>query len=424
MFLDLSLLTRLATGLLAVLLLPRLMERLRLPGVLGFILAGVLLGPKLLGVLHSDSASLELWSELGKLLFMFFVGFEIDLEQFNRVRRKAIAFGALTFLLPFVGALVLGMESGYSWAACALIGSIVASHTLLAHSILAKYRLLDRESVLVTIGGTIFTDIAAMLVLAFSVSIYQSGFSWNFLLVEFAELAVYVPLVLLGLSWLARTMIQRYGETPESRVCILLLLIASAAELAQWIHLEGIVGAFLAGIAVKRAVRGNFAIEQLEVLANALFIPAFFLTTGFLIDFPLLGRTLASRPGMVLGLIAVLIVGKYVAAVLTARLFNYPKMDAKLIFSITIPQMAATLASAVVGYQTMNADGTRLLDAEFVNAVLVLVVVTCVAGPILTERWGKGLAKIDKQRTEQEHPPATQRRHESRATGKTFTQVD
>jgi Kef-type K+ transport system membrane component KefB len=397
---HLSILTRLALGLLAVLFLPRLMERFRLPGVLGFIIGGVLLGPKVSGILHADGGSLELWSELGKLLFMFFVGFEIDLDQFNRVRNKAVVFGTLTFLFPFVGALGLGFALGYSWTASALIGSIIASHTLLAHPILAKLGLLERESVLVTVGGTIFTDVAAMLVLAFSVSIYQTGFSWNFLLTELAELAIYVPVVIFGLSKLARKLILRFGDTPEARVCILLVLIAFAAELAQWINLEGIVGAFLVGIAVKRAVRGKFAIEQLEILAKALFIPTFFLATGFLIDFPLLGKTLVSRPGMVFGLIGVLVIGKLAAAVLTARRYGYPKADAKLIFSITIPQMAATLASAVVGYETKNADGVRLLDAEFVNAVLVLVVATCVAGPILTERWGRTMTEPDETPTE------------------------
>lgn len=389
---HLSILTRLAIGLVMVLLLPRLLERYRLPGVLGFILAGVILGPGLTGILRADSPSLELWSELGKLLFMFFVGFEIDLEQFNKARNKAAIFGAVTFAFPFCFAIALGRALGYSWTASALIGSIVASHTLLAHPILARLKLLDREAVLVAIGGTIFTDIAAMVVLALAVSIYQTGFSWSFLLVELVELAVYVPLVLFGMSKVARKLIIHFGDTPEARVGILLSLIAVAAELASLIKLEGIVGAFLVGIAVKRAVRGRFAVEQLDVLAKALFIPAFFLTTGFLIDIPLLGKTLIGRPGMVLGLVGALAAGKYIAAKVAGRLFSYTPTDVKLIFSITLPQMAATLASAVVGYQALNQNGERLLDAEFVNATLVLVVATCIAGPILTEKWGAELS--------------------------------
>lgn len=393
MDLHLSMLSKLALGLLMVLFLPRLMERFRLPGVLGFILAGVVLGPKLTGVLHSDpNNAVSVWAELGKLLFMFFVGFELDVDQFNRVRNRATLFGVLTFMFPFALAAPLGRALGYDWVTSLLIGSIVGSHTLLAHPILAKLGLLQRESVLVTIGGTVFADVASMIVLALAVSIFQTGFSWAFLARELIELAIYVPLVLFGLSKLTRKMIIRFGQRPEARVCILLLLLAVAAQLAEFIHLEGIVGAFLVGIAAKRALRGRFAVEQLEVLANALFIPCFFLATGFLIDFPLLGRTLVGRPGLVLGLLGALCVGKMVAALLTSRLFSYSLADAKLCFSVTIPQMAATLATAVVGYQTKNALGVRLLDAGFVNAALVLVVVTCIAGPILTERWGRAVS--------------------------------
>ncbi len=388
---ELSLLTKFAIATAMVLLLPRFMERLRLPGVLGFILAGVILGPGITGVLTGKGESIFLLSELGKLLFMFFVGFEVDLDDFNKARRRAFLFGALTFLFPFFAGALLGAISGYSWPASVLIGSIIASHTLLAHSILARLRLLDREVVLVTIGGTLFTDVAAMLVLAIAVSIHQTGFSWSFLALELTELAIFVPLITLGLGKLARKMIIRFGQEAETRVMILLVMIAVAAELAHLINLEGIVGAFLAGIAVKRAVRGKFAVEQLEILANSLFIPAFFLTTGFLVDFRLLGATLISRPGIVIGLIAALVVGKYAAARLTARACRYSPTEGNLLFSLSLPQMAATLASAVVGYQSLNSEGVRLLDAEFVNAVLTMVVATCVIGPILTERFGKTL---------------------------------
>lgn len=212
---NLPLLTRLAIGLGMVIWLPLLFERFRLPGVLGYILAGVILGPGFTGVLKSDGESITLWAELGKLLFMFFVGFEIDLEQFNKVRRRAFLFGVATFVFPFALACVLGSALGYSAPACLLIGSIVASHTLLAHPILSRFGLLQREAVLVAVGGTILTDIASMLVLAIAVSIHQSGFSWEFLLMQLVELAIYVVVVLFGLSKLARKThhpVRRHGR--------------------------------------------------------------------------------------------------------------------------------------------------------------------------------------------------------------------
>jgi Kef-type K+ transport system membrane component KefB len=372
-------------------LLPRAMERLRLPGVLGFILAGVLLGPSVLGVIDPDGPIIALFSELGKLLFMFFVGFEIDLAEFKKSRQRSLVFGVLTFCLPLLGGVALGRLTGNDWNSALLIGSLIASHTLLAFPILQQFGLTQHPAVTMLVGGTIFTDIAAMLVLALTVSVHLVGFSWEFLLQQLLELAVFVPLVLFGAGNLTRKAIIRYGQNAHLRTMILLVVIALCAEAARLIELEGIVGAFLVGIAIKRAVRGKFAVEPLEVTAHTMFIPAFFLTTGFLISFPLLGETMVTRPGFVLGIIAVLAVAKYVAAWLSTFTFGGSRAQTNLVWSVSLPQMAATLATAVVAYNTVNADGVRLLDEAYVNAVLVLVVVTCVAGPMLTQRVARQL---------------------------------
>src|SRR5262245_18133591 len=317
---------------------------------------------------------------------MFFVGFEIDLDEFNKSRNHALTFGALTFLFPFAGGVLLGRLTGNEWNSALLIGSLIASHTLLAYPIIERLGLAQHPVVTTVVGGTIFTDIASMLVLAVIVSVHLAGWSWRFLATELLELAIFVPLVLFGAGTLARKAIIRFGQAAELRVMILLVVIVLCAEGAQLIKLEGIVGAFLAGIAIKRAVRGKFAVEQLDVTAHALFIPAFFLTTGFLVNFQLLGRTTVSRPGLVLGLIAALAIGKYAAAWLSTLTFGGTRAQTDLVWNLSLPQMAATLASAVVAYQTINASGARLLNETFVNAVLVLVVVTCVVGPILSER--------------------------------------
>ena len=171
----------------------------------------------------------------------------------------------------------------------------------------------------------------------------------------------------------------------------LLIAVLVAAEGAQFIHLEGIVGAFLVGIALKRALRGNFAVEQLEVAAHARCIPSFFLATGFLVDFAVMKRTIVSQPGLVLLLIAATIGGKSLAAWVTGQCFRFQKAETQTMASLSFPQMAATLASAVVGYQAMNGSGDRLLDRGFINAVVMLVIFTCVVGPILTERFAQGL---------------------------------
>ena len=285
---HISLLSRFAIAIALGILLPKLMERFKLPGVLGFILAGMFLGPGMLNLIKPEGSAIKLLSEVGKLLFMFFVGFEIDLAQFNKSRSRSLVFGALTFLLPFLCGTLLGHLTGNGLNSSLLIGSLFASHTLLAFPILQRLGLTQHPAVLMVVGGTIFTDIASMLVLAITVSVHVTGFSWNFLGLQFLELAIFVPLIFFGAGNLARKAILRYGQKPESRMMILLAVIAICAEAAQIINLEGIVGAFLVGIAVKRAVRGKFAVQELEITAHAIFIPAFFLTTGFLVNFRLL----------------------------------------------------------------------------------------------------------------------------------------
>lgn len=393
---HLTLLTRFALAMAMVLLLPKLMERLRLPGVLGFILAGIILGPSMLGTIEAEGPVIILLAEVGKLLFMFFVGFEIDLDEFKKTRNRSLSFGVLTFLLPFIGGIVVGRMTGNGWNTSLLVGSLIASHTLLAFPILQRLGLTSHPAVTMVVGGTIFTDIASMLVLAVTVSVHLNGFSWAFIGTELAELAIYVPLVLFGVGTLARKAIIRYGQKTEARVIILLVVIALCAEAAQLIKLEGIVGAFLCGIAIKRALRGKFAVEQLEVTAHALFIPAFFLTTGFLVNFHLLGKTIVTQPGLVIGLMFALCFGKMFAAWICKIIFGFTRSESNLVGTLSLPQMAATLASAVVAYKTVNASGERLLDESYVNTVLVLVVVTCVAGPVLAWRYARTVAQAAK----------------------------
>ncbi len=386
-FSELSPLTKFTVAIGCSVLLPKLMERARLPGVLGFIIAGVLIGPNALGLMSADGPAVALLAELGKLLFMFFVGFEIDLDEFKKSRTRSVTFGAFTFLFPMIGGVLLGRATGNSWNSSLLVGSTIASHTLLAFPIVQRFGLTQHPAVTTVVGGTIFTDIASMLVLALTVSVHLTGFSWGFLGTQLVELAIFVTVVFLFAGTLARKAIIRWGDKPELRVMIMLVVIALCAEGAGFIRLEGIVGAFLAGIAVKRTLRGKFAVEQLEVIAHALFIPAFFLTTGFLVNFQLLGQTAVTRPGLVIGLIAALVLGKYIAAWLTTAVFGGTRAQTNLAWSLSLPQMAATLASVVVAYNTVNAAGERLLDVSYVNASLVLVVATCVGAPILTQRY-------------------------------------
>ena len=374
-----------------IVILPKLAERMGLPGVVGLIGGGIILGPDLLGLVSPEGSAFKLFNELGKLLLMFFAGFEIDLKEFQKEGKRAAGFGFLTFLIPMAMGTFVGYLLGFGMNASVLIGSLMASHTLLGLPVVKELNLIKNDAVLITVGGTIFTDIASMLVLAICLSIHFTGFSAGHLGISLAELAFYIPTVVFGLSWVAKKLF-RLVKSEELRLAILLLVVAMAALLAEMIELEGIVGAFLAGIAVNRAVDGdNKVANTFSVVSHTLFIPVFLLGTGFLVNMKIFGDTIIGHIDMVLMVVGSLILAKYLAARISAAWFGLEKNKALLMWSLSIPQVAATLAATMVAYNAINSSGKRLLSEPMLNCVVVLVIVSSVLGPILTRKFGKRL---------------------------------
>lgn len=376
-----------------LLILPRIAKGARLPGVIGFLLAGLLLGPHGFGFLTQDGPVIGFFSSIGKLLLMFFVGFEIDLVEFNRAKHKSLLFGVLTFSFPLLAGFWVAHLLGYGVNASVLIGSLMASHTLLAFPIIQSLGIVNRDSVVITVGATLFTDIAAMLVLAVCLPIHMTGFSTESLLREIGQLIIFVPAVIFGVGWIAKMLFRFFGDSKVARLTIIFPIIAMAAQCAHWINLEDIIGAFLAGITVKRAIGKFESNECLEVISQTLFIPAFFLTTGFLIDVKAFGTTLIHYPLLAVGFLAGLIASKFAAAAITSLILRFRKNDFGLMWSLSIPQVAATLAAALVAYNSINSAGERLIDEPVLNSVLIIVITTSVLGPILTEYFGKRIPK-------------------------------
>lgn len=389
---HLPLMARFAILMLVILVIPPLCERIRLPGVVGLLACGVLLGPSGLDIAQKAGAGHDL-AEIGKLLLMFFAGMEIDLIQFNRTRHRSLSFGTLTFALPLAAGIAAGLAFGYGWVSALLIGSLLASHTLLGFPVVQKLGLVKNEAVAVTIGATIFTDIASLLVLAICIPIHISGFAAGPFVTQIVELAVFIPLVLVGLGKLGETLMAK-TRSKESQFGILLLVVALAAIGAEMIHLEGIIGAFLAGLAVNRAARGTQAKEELEFIGNNFFIPLFFIGIGFLIDLNVFFRTLIDQFWLMTSIVGGLILSKFLAAKLAARRFGYSGTEANLMWSLSLPQVAATLAAALVAYGAKNSQGQRLIDEPVLNTVIVLMVVSSILGPVLTEHFGRRLAPI------------------------------
>src|SRR6478735_1095959 len=304
-----------------IVILPKIAERIKLPGVVGLIAGGILLGPDIMGLVNPEGSTFKLFNELGKLLLMFFAGFEINLKDFLDARKRATGFGFLTFMVPMIIGTAVGYSLGFSLNGAVLIGSLMASHTLLGLPIIKDYGLIRNEAVIVTVGATIFTDIAAMLVLAICLSIHSTGFSPQHLGMTLAGLALYVPLVIFGLSWVAKKLFS-IVKSEELQLAILLLVVAAASLLAEVIELEGIVGAFLAGIAVNRAVGEHHKSGQtLSVVSHALFIPVFLLGTGFLVNTKIFFSTIINHADLVLMVVGGLILAKFLAAWFAGKWF-------------------------------------------------------------------------------------------------------
>lgn len=375
--------------LLASLTVPPLVERLRLPGLVGLLLAGIILGPHGLRLLNSDSETVKLLSDIGKVYLMFVAGLEIDMGAFRKARNRSLTFGFLTFAVPLTMGTALGLGIGMGWNTAVLIGSLLASHTLLAYPLVQRLGVVRNEAVTVTIGATIFTDIGALLVLAVCVSIHQGTFTWLRLLLQLVTLGLYAAIVLIGLDRLGKEYFRRTGNDEGNQFLFTLLALFLASVGAQVIQTENIVGAFLAGLAVNDVLGKSAVKEKVEFVGSVLFIPFFFIAMGLLIDVPVFTRSLVTDTAIVAAILISLISSKFLAAWGTKQIYGYSWPECLTMWSLSLPQVAATLAAALIGYQV------GLLSDALFSSVIVLMLVTSTIGPLLTRRYASQLTVPD-----------------------------
>jgi len=372
---------------------PTLTRRARLPELVGLLVCGILLGPYVLAVAPMNHPIVQFFGDLGRLLLMFGVGLEIDISLFRKAQTRSVIFGLITTIVPQVLGTAYALAFGYGIIPAIVIGSLLASHTLLAMPILTRYGALGLEPVVVTIGATMVSDTLSLIVFGICVSMYTTGFSLSGLTVQIVEVAIFVPLILIGVSRAGSWLLNKLRDNQAGYFVTMLGIMAVAGELADLINLPDIVGAFLAGVAVNAAVSDHPAKEKLEFFGKAFFIPIFFIVIGFLIVPVAVGETIFNKFWLVAGMVVSLILGKGIAAAIAGRAFGYARQASLTMWSLTLPQVAATLAATLVGYNTLNAAGQRLLGEEIFNTVLVLLVVTSLLGPVLTGLFTPGMVK-------------------------------
>ena len=391
--LSLPTLAKFAIAMAVIAGVPRLSRWVRLSPVVGLLLSGVLLGPHGLDLVGQNRPVADFFADLGKLLLMFIAGLEIDLTRFQQAQRRAVIFGLLTTSFPQLLGTVVGFAVGYGTLGAVVLGSLLASHTLLAASIVTRLGIVRLEPITITFGATIMSDTLSLLVFAVCLATYKSGFSTSVLVLQVVEIAIFVPFILIGLSRLAAYVLRKLEDHEEEYFIDVILALAGA--LAQTINLPGIVGAFLAGLAINVAAHAKPAKEKLEFIGNSFFIPIFFIATGFLIDPPVFLSSIVNDFPLVAGIIGALLIGKWLAAELAGRAFGYARVARQTMWSLTLPQVAATLAATLVAFDTFDAAGHRLIDERLLNAVLVLMLTTSILGPVLTERFAPRLLESD-----------------------------
>jgi Kef-type K+ transport system membrane component KefB len=393
--LALPTLAKFAVGMAIIVGIPRLSRRMRIPAVVGLLLSGVVIGPHGLGLFAEHAPIADFFSEIGKLLLMFSAGLEIDLALFRKAQRRSIEFGIITTTLPLLLGTAVGFWFGYGAITAIVLGSLLASHTLLGAPIVSRLGATRLEPITITYGATILSDTLSLVVFAICVSTYTSGFAVSRLALQLIEIAIFVPFILFGLGRAGAWALKKVEDDENTHFVLMLAIMAVAGVLADIINLPGIVGAFLAGVAVNGAVQNKPAKEKLEFFGNSFFVPIFFVVTGFLIDPIVFWHTITGNLALVVAVIGALVTGKWIAAEVAGRAFGYSRAARLTMWSLTLPQVAATLAATLVAFDTFDPAGQRLLDARTLNVILVLVLTTSILGPVLTERFVPQLLKLE-----------------------------
>lgn len=371
---------------------PLLARRAKLPGVVGTILLAALIGPGALGLL-ARGEEIVLLGTIGLLYLIFTAALSLDLNQLAKLRLVAGAFGLLSFGIPMgIGYWITTGVLGFDVPAALLLSSIVGTHTLLAYPVARMLGLDKARPVVMTVGATAITDTLGLLVLAIVVKTHGGEGADLWFWAAFAgTLVLYVGGVLLLVPRITRWFFRSFPNEPNGELAFVLAMLFLVALVTEAIGLAPLIGAFLAGLAMNRLVPSSTPLmARILFLGDSLFIPFFLVSVGLLVDFAAVFSSIHVWTTL-LGLAAALYGGKFAAAWIARRLFGYSRAERTVIFGLSTPQAAATLAVTLVGF-----DQLGLFDADVVNAVVLLILLSCVAGPMLVQRGGRRAAKAMK----------------------------
>ena len=385
--------------LLMILLSPIIMGRLRIPHIIGMVLAGVIVGKYGLNILERD-ASFELFGRVGLYYIMFLAGLEMDMEGLKKNRTRVIVFGLLTFLVPFAMTYFMGVSLlSYTPLAALLLSAIMASNTLISYPIVGRYGLTRHTSSTLSVGSSMMALFMALIVMASIVNSFQGEGGIGFWVLFVVKFFVYSIGLILVIPRLTRWFLRRYSDAVMQFIFILAVVFLSAA-LSDAVGLEGIFGAFLSGLILNRFIpRVSPLMNRIEFTGNALFIPYFLIGVGMLINVRLLFQG-THILWVVFCLVLFGTLGKAVAAYLAAGVFRMPRLAGHMMFGLTSAHAAGAIAMVMVGRRLEISPGVYLFGDEVLNGIVIMILFTCVISTVVTEWAAQRLRLKEKKEPE------------------------
>ncbi|EKJ89277.1 Sodium/hydrogen exchanger family protein [Bacteroides finegoldii] len=382
--------------LLIILFAPILLNKLRIPHIIGMILAGLAIGEHGFNILARDS-SFELFGKVGLYYIMFLAGLEMNMGDFKKTRNKALVLGLLAFIVPIgIGFVANVSYLRYGVITSVLLASMYASHTLVAYPIVTRFGVSRHRSVSIAVGGTAVTDTLTLLVLAVVGGLFKGetgGLFWIWLVIKVTFLGAFIIYVF---PRVGRWFFHRYNDNVMQFIFVLAMVFLGAG-LMEFVGMEGILGAFLAGLVLNRLIpHVSPLMNHLEFVGNALFIPYFLIGVGMLINLRVIfGHGDALKVAAVMIIMA--LTGKWIACWLTQKIYKMSVLERKLMYGLSTAQAAATLAAVLVGYNIILPEGERLLNDDVLNGTVLLILVTCVVSSLITERAAQKVAIDDSE---------------------------
>ncbi|MGM9705428.1 MAG: cation:proton antiporter [Prevotella sp.] len=381
--------------LLIILSAPIIMGKLRIPHIIGMVLAGVIIGKYGLNILVRDD-SFELFGKVGLYYIMFLASLEMNMDGLKKDGSKFLSFGLLTFAAPFLLTFAMSVTLlGYSLQASMLLGCIMASNTLIAYPIVGRYGLQRKKSVSLSVGSSMISLLLSLVTLAIVVALHDDSAGMGFWMLFTVKFSVYCVFMSMAVPRLTRWFLRRYSDAVMQFIFVLSMLFLSAA-LSELTGMEGIFGAFMAGLILNRYIpHVSPLMNRIEFIGNALFIPYFLIGVGMLINVHLLFAG-GDIVWVVLAIVFFGTFGKAIAAYLSCMLFRLPLSSGNMMFGLTSAHAAGAIAMVMVGMKIETAPGQYLVDDRMLNGVIIMILFTCIISTIVTETAAQQIILRDK----------------------------